>query len=265
MIPSCSPTRRREKPPFPKCQLRFQIIIHGILCQHNPQQNPMKRNFSISALISEGCNLMNKNWLMFIAIILIQSIISSILSPKVNFDANSFSAENIDALMREMQTGIYTSPMFYLSAIVSILFSCVTAKMAFDAIDGKKVSFDAFKMPVNTYLNYLATQLVSGFLIGIGMIFCLLPGIFIAVRLEFAANYVIDRGYGVADAIKASWHDTKGNFWGILGAVIVIGLFICVGYLACCVGAFYTSPAGTIALCVLARLFAQTSDYMPKA
>lgn len=208
---------------------------------------------------------MNKNWLMFIAIILIQSIVSSVLSPKINIDANSFSADNIDAMMKQMQADMYSSPMLYLGGIVSILFSGVMAKMAFDAIDGKKVSFDAFKMPVMTYVNYLATTIVVGFLAGIGMLFCLLPGIYVAVRLEFAANYVIDRGYGVSDAIKASWHDTKGNFWGILGAVIVIGLFICVGYLACCVGAFYTSPAGTIALCVLARLFAQTSDYAPKA
>lgn len=225
----------------------------------------MKRDFSISALISEGCNLMNKNWLMFIAIILIQSIVSSVLSPKINIDANSFSADNIDAMMKQMQADMYSSPMLYLGGIVSILFSGVMAKMAFDAIDGKKVSFDAFKMPVMTYVNYLATTIVVGFLAGIGMLFCLLPGIYVAVRLEFAANYVIDRGYGVSDAIKASWHDTKGNFWGILGAVIVIALFACVGYLACCVGAFYTAPAATIATCVLTRLFAQTSDYMPKA
>lgn len=225
----------------------------------------MKRDFSISALISEGCNLMNKNWLIFIAIILIESIISSILSPKINIDANSFSPENIDALVKQMQAEIYTNPKVYINNIISIIFSCITAKMAFDAIDGKKVTFDALNMPGSVYLNYLATSLVVGFLVVIGLFCCILPGIFIAVRLEFAANYVIDRGYGVADAIKASWHDTKGNFWAILGTLIVVLLFMGVGFLACCVGAFYTVPAGTIALCVLSRLFAQTSDYLPKA
>lgn len=225
----------------------------------------MKRNFSISALISEGCNLMNKNWLMFIALILIEGVASSICTPKIDLNTSNFSMDNLAELSRQMQADIYTSPMFYLSAIVSILFTGVMAKMAFDAIDGKKVSFDAFKMPAMTYVNYLATSIVVGFLAGIGMIFCFLPGVFIGVRLSFATNYVIDRGYGVADAIKASWNDTKGNFWGILGAVIVIGLFGCVGYLACCVGGFYTVPAATIASCVLARLFAQTSDYVPKA
>ncbi len=208
---------------------------------------------------------MNKNWLMFIALMLIQSVASSICSPKINIDPNSFSADNIDALMRQMQTDMYASPMLYLSGIISILFTGVMAKMAFDAIDGKKVSFDAFKMPVMTYVNYLATEIVVGFIAGIGMCFCLIPGIFLGVRLQFAPYYVIDRGYGISDAIKASWNDTKGNFWGIFGAIIVIGLFAVVGYLACCVGAFYTVPAATIALCVLARLFAQTSDYMPQA
>lgn len=224
----------------------------------------MKRDFSISALISEGCNLMNKNWLMFIALILIESVASSAFSPKFDFDASSFNADNIDAIMKELSSQS-SSPMMLVSSLISILCSCVTARMAFDAIDGKKVSFDAFKMPVTTYLNYLGTSIVVGFLVGIGMLLCFLPGIFIGVRLSFATNYVIDRGYGVADAIKASWHDTKGNFWGIFGAVIVIALFMGVGYLACCVGGLYTVPAGTIATCVLARLFAQTSDYMPQA
>lgn len=226
----------------------------------------MKRNFSISDLISQGCNLMNKNWLMFIALILIEGVASSIITSRIlpTEALMNMKTDNIQDVLNLYST-IGTSPMLYLSQIVSILFAAVIAKMAFDAIDGKKVSFEAFKMPATTYLNYLGTSIVVGFLAGIGMVFCFLPGIFIGVRLSLATNYVIDRGYGVTDAIKASWHDTKGNFWGILGAVIVIFLFICVGLLACCVGYYYTMPAGTIALCVLARLFAQTSDYQPEA
>ncbi len=223
----------------------------------------MKRNFSISDLISQGCNIMNKNWLMFIALMLIESVVSSIFSPKVNIDANNIS--NIDELMRQMNTEIYSSPMLYVGSIISTLFAGVMAKMAFDAIDGKKVSFDAFKMPVMTYLNYFVTSLIIGIICVFGLFFCLIPGIFLGVRLIFAPNYVIDRGYDITDAIKASWHDTKGNFWGLFGTAIVIALFACVGFLACCVGAFYTAPVATIALCVLARLFAQTSDYAPEA
>ncbi len=207
---------------------------------------------------------MNKNWLMFIAIILIQSVVSSILSPKFNIDANNISADNINAVLKQLSTQA-SSPMIYLGSLISLIFSCVTAKMAYDAIDGNKVSFDAFKMPVNTYLNFLAAEIVVGFLAGIGIMFCIVPGIFIGVRLHMAPYYVIDRGYGIVDAIKASWHDTANNFWGLLGAIIVIGLFSIVGYLACCVGAFYTLPAGTIAFCTLARIFAQTSDYAPEA
>lgn len=205
---------------------------------------------------------MNKNWLMFIALILIEGVASSLLTPKFNIDPSSLKTENIQAILTQLSSQA-SSPMIYLSQIISFIFAAVMTKMAYDAIDGKKVSFDAFKMPVNTYLNYLATEIVISFIAGIGTLFCVLPGIFIGVRLHMAPYYVIDRGYGIGDAIKASWHDTKGNFWEIFGAIIIIGLFSFVGCLACCVGAFYTAPAATIALCVLARLFAQTSDYMP--
>ncbi len=207
---------------------------------------------------------MNKNWLMFIAIILIEGAASSLLTPKFNIDASSLKTENLEAILSQLSSHA-SSPMIYLSQIISFIFAAVTTRMAFDAINGQKVSLNAFQMPAMTYVNFVATQIVVTFIAAIGTLFCVLPGIFVGIRLHLAPYYVIDRGYGIGDAIKASWHDTKGNFWGLLGAVIVIGLFSTIGVLACCVGAFYTAPAAAIASCVLARIFAQTSDYMPQA
>lgn len=221
----------------------------------------MKRNFSISELISTGCNLMNKNWLIFIVIAILANIVSSLITPSITINYEDMTPEKIDAAL----TQVYASPRFYGSGLIEMIFYCAMYKMALLAIDGKKVEFSAFNMPIMTYIKYIVTALIVGFIVGVGTLFCIIPGIYLGVRLEFAPIYVIDRDFGIIEAIKASWHDTKGNFWHLLGAFIVIVLFMLSGVLLCCVGAFYTVPAGMIAICVLTRLFSQTSDYEPEA
>jgi len=224
----------------------------------------MKRNFSASNLISAACEHMNKNWLIFIAITLISGLVTSAFSGS-SINMNDFDPNNIEqSLQKIAQASSVITPFYWISRIVSAIFTAVVLRMAFNAIDGKKVDFDAFKMPGMVYVNYVVTSVLVGLIAGVGLILCILPGIFLAVRLQFAAMYTIDRGLSITDAIKASWHDTEGNFWGLLGTNIIIGLFSLSGILLCCVGALYTEPVAYIALAILSRVFSDTSDYTPE-
>lgn len=224
----------------------------------------MKRDFSTTNLISAACEYMNKHWLVFIAITVVSGVITSALSGGSTININNIDTNNIQSVLQELQKSM-NSPLAYLGRLIDMLFTAVVLKMAYNAIDGKKVDFDAFKMPAMNYVNYVAASILVGFIAGIGCLFCLIPGIYLAVRLQFAPYYTIDRGLNVVDAIKASWHDTKGNFWHLLGANILIGLFMISGLLLCCVGGFYTAPAAYIAFAILSRVFTDTSDYAPEA
>lgn len=224
----------------------------------------MKRDFSTTNLISAACEYMNKHWLVFIAITVVSGVITSALSGGSTININNIDTNNIQSVLQELQKSV-NSPLAYLGRLIDMLFTAVVLKMAYNAIDGKKVDFDAFKMPAMNYVNYVAASILVGFICAIGFIFCILPGIFLSVRLQFAPYYTIDRGLNVVDAIKASWHDTESNFWHLLGADILIGLFMISGLLLCCVGGLYTTPAAYIAFAILSRVFTDTSDYAPEA
>lgn len=82
------------------------------------------------------------------------------------------------------------------------------------------------------YLNVVLANILTGFLIGIGFFFLIIPGIIIACRLAFVRYLVIDRQLDPIDAIKASWRMTKGHGWkiflmGLLAIPIVIAGLIC--------------------------------------
>ena len=74
----------------------------------------------------------------------------------------------------------------------------------------------------NRFWPYLGTAIVSGIAIGLGMILLIVPGLFLMVRWAASSGFVIGRGEGVTDSLKASWHATKGHGWGIFLAALVL-------------------------------------------
>ena len=224
----------------------------------------MKRDFSITEIIGAACNLMNKHWIIFIGIALIEMVLDASFTESAGM--NSINFKNPEIAM--MQLSEITSEIFSIISligwIIKATFAALIIKMAFNAIDNKSVSLEALKMPMMKYVNFIAVYLITDIIICVGFILCVIPGLYLATRLCFAHFYTIDRGYSITDAIKASWHDTEGNFWHLLGFGISVELFGIAGVLLCCVGIVYTIPASFIAKAIVARLFSQTSNYTPE-
>lgn len=64
--------------------------------------------------------------------------------------------------------------------------------------------------------------LVANLAILIGMVLLIVPGLILAVRWFVAVPALIGEDLGVFAALGASWEETKGRFWPILGAILVI-------------------------------------------
>ncbi len=86
----------------------------------------------------------------------------------------------------------------------------------------------------NRFWEYLGMSILSLIAIGIGSLLLLVPGIILAIRWSASSGFLISRGEGVIDSLKASWHATKGHGWAIFFAAVVLGLglLIVVGILA---------------------------------
>jgi uncharacterized membrane protein len=99
-------------------------------------------------------------------------------------------------------------------------------------IRNEKVEIRDMFSGFENYLNVVLANILVGFLVGIGMFFLIIPGIFVACRLAFVRYLVIDRQLDPLEAIKASWRMTKGHGWtiffmGLLAIPIVIAGLIC--------------------------------------
>ena len=92
------------------------------------------------------------------------------------------------------------------------------------------------------YLPVLASTLLLFLAIFLGFAFLIVPGVILALGLQFANFYIVDAKLGPIDALGASWQATRGHRGMLLLFLVVcfgIGL---AGTFACCVGIFVASP-----------------------
>lgn len=130
---------------------------------------------------------------------------------------------------------IHFPVMFNFFSIFTIaFFFFVTAPLKYGAkkvmlnivregeIDMKEL-FYGFK----DYLNIVLANLLVSAIIGIGMVFLVVPGIIFACRLAFVPYLIVDKKLDAVKAVEESWRMTRGYGWTIfLMGIMVIPIGI---------------------------------------
>jgi hypothetical protein len=109
-------------------------------------------------------------------------------------------------------------------------------------LKGRPHNFGSFFDGFRAFVPLFLLSLVSGLLVFTGMLFLILPGIYLSVAFGWAQLLVIDRGMDFWPALMASMKVVNRNFWGTLGFFLIAGLLASLGLLACCVGYLFTWP-----------------------
>ncbi len=141
--------------------------------------------------------------------------------------------------------------------IVVTTISLGSAKITLRIRDGKPVEFanlfDSFNrvpwLMLATFIMMMGTFF--------GVIFLIVPGIIIAIRLWFIAFVTIDEGCNAIDALKRSWDITRGfTFDLFLFCLLLIGVnilgFICLG-----IGVFVSMPVSWLATAYIFRFLSE--------
>lgn len=124
-------------------------------------------------------------------------------------------------------------------AIVAIVLSIVFGLVAFLAQIGVQraairstlgipPSFSA--MLTTQHLGkYILFVIVYALLVFVGIILCILPGLIVLFLLQLGPYYVLDKGMGVGDALKASFNAVTKNFGPALLMTLLNFLVILLG------------------------------------
>ncbi len=150
-----------------------------------------------------------------------------------------------------------------LSVIVSLAFTVITIfleigfiKISLKLVDKKQAKFEELWAYPQYLLRMIASSILYGLAVLGGLILFVVPGIYLALRLQFYSYVLLDKDTGVIDSLKKSWKLTQGNVINLfLFMLLIIGINI-LGAIALLVGLLITIPVSFIAVTLLYRKLA---------
>jgi hypothetical protein len=98
------------------------------------------------------------------------------------------------------------------------------------------------------FLHLGVGGIVSILLVCVGLLLCVLPGIYLAIGYIFALPLIIDRKYDFWTAMEVSRRVVHSQWWTIFGLGLVLFLLNIVGALACLIGLIATAPIALAAM-----------------
>ncbi|MBS7322186.1 MAG: hypothetical protein PUC18_01870 [Prevotellaceae bacterium] len=157
--------------------------------------------------------------------------------------------ESAGSIAQSLNTGFPVSGI--IGAILKLIVSVGLYNLALGLMAGRfsEVTFDAFKLPFATYLKVFVVNLITGIIVFVSVLCCIIPVFFVAPRIIFAPVYQVEHPEaGIFESISASWNMSSGNTFSLLGlGFIIVGIAI-VGFCCCCIGVYFAEAIELFAL-----------------
>ena len=115
-------------------------------------------------------------------------------------------------------------------------------------------------VPIFVMVDHNAAQVALVLVAAMGLILAIIPAIYLSVCWLFTLPLIIDRQMEFWPAMKASRRMVSKHWWLVFGLTIVCSLVKLVGFVACCVGLFFTLPVA-----FGATMYAYESLFSPPA
>lgn len=200
------------------------------------------KQINISEVVSQAWELTKQNWLAILVCVLgigiVQYAIQAIFSVGLGIGAATMNFGAQPDIQDVLAMYAAMAPLSVITAIVNFILMVGLYQTLINCGRGNgEFSFQAWNQPLMVYLKVLGIQLLVGLICMIGCLFCILPGLYLAARLQFSAYYAIDhKNAGIMESITASWNMTQSSAFTLIGLFLLFICFVIVGFLCCCVG-----------------------------
>jgi|GEM_PF-6069887 len=185
-----------------------------------------KTNFSIKAAFKLGWEISKKNWKLAFAVSLINLAVEVFFIFFIFYSRDDKGIAFSFRLIRYL-VGTWLGAGLFLMAV-----KLVTTK--------KKVTIDVLFPSAHKVLKYFAGCVMLGTVFMVGMIFLVIPGIFLVCKYYFVPCLMVDKNLRMRKAFEVSAQMTKGiKLKLFLFSLSSLGILI-LGLLACFVGVFWS-------------------------
>ncbi|PCJ80063.1 MAG: hypothetical protein COA49_09925 [Bacteroidetes bacterium] len=188
-------------------------------------------NISISNIVSEAWTLFKEHASSIIVILLVYLVTTASISI-------------IGAAI--MGDSIFITFIFQIiQSVIGIILALGFNRILLNIINGQSYEVKTLFSQTNSslVLHTIIGSVVMSIAIIVGLIFLIIPGLYIAFRLQFF-NYALleQETPNFSDAIKTSWDMTRGHVLNLVGIAIVSVIIVIGGVLALIVGLFVAMP-----------------------
>ena len=207
------------------------------------------RQMGIGELIDSAIKLYRRDWLALMGIVafvlvpvtFIQVWLTQVaLGPAIETPTPSISDQQAIQLLAV--TIIFVAVQFL---IVQPFLVAAIARAAADAYLGERVSIGrTYRYALRKLPAILWITILTSIVTIIGFLLLIIPGIIAFVRLALGPPVLVVEDVPGTNALRRSWNLTKGNFWRLLGLLILSALIAGVGAL------IITIPTEVIALTI---------------
>ncbi len=148
-----------------------------------------------------------------------------------------------------------------LSWAINIVLGIGILKIALSFCDGQKPTVGTLFDAWDCFWRYFGAAILYFLICLGGFILLIIPGIIWAIKYSQCLYFVVDRGLGPVQALKASGRTTMGVKWELFGFNILCALINWLGVICLIVGIFATYPTVIVAMALVYRqLSAQTPE-----
>ena len=146
--------------------------------------------------------------------------------------------------------------VFAVGIIIMILETLIgmgIIKICLKFCDQEPASYEELFSAYPLLINYIAGSIMYGAMVAIGLIFFIVPGIYLALKYQFYNYLIIDQGKGPVEAIKMSGILTEGVMWNLVLFWLMLAGINILGMLALGIGLIITVPLSWLATAYVYR------------
>ncbi|MDR1223829.1 MAG: hypothetical protein LBL07_13280 [Tannerella sp.] len=122
------------------------------------------------------------------------------------------------------------------------LFQLGYMKNCFQTLDGEEPQFSSYGQVSRKLLSYLVASVIYTLIVAVGTALLVVPGVYLALRLQFFFASMVDENTGIIESFKRSWEITKGYTLKLFIILLILILISVIGQLALLIGIFAAIP-----------------------
>lgn len=210
------------------------------------------KQFEISEVIKKSWEILKKNYFFFV-VFFILTIGLSILH---NIVIAIFSSILSSIIPSQILSTIVFVESFIFGSFIQLANLIVLIK----AVNGQNPEYRDVYKHYPKLLNYILSSLLLIVVVGAGFILLIIPGIYLALRLQFMPYIAAEKNIGPIDALKQSWAMTNGKVLNLLKFVLVLIGIIVLGVLALFVGLIIAAPLVAVSVAYLYKTLKTASS-----